>query len=77
MYNINTNIIKAKIYELGYEYKDISNILGIHEQTISNWINYRNLNNICKFLDLLILLDLDIKDIKKKRTNNPLVLLNI
>lgn len=65
MYNINTKKIKARIYEKGLEYKDIANALNIHEQTISNWINNRNLNNINKFIQLLILLDLDINDIKK------------
>lgn len=65
MYNIDTKKIKARIYEKGLEYKDIANALNIHEQTISNWINNRNLNNINKFIQLLILLDLDINDIKK------------
>lgn len=69
MYNINTRKIKSRIYELGYEYKDISKILNIHEQTISNWINNRNLSNINKFIELLILLDLDIKDLKKQEEN--------
>lgn len=65
MYNIDTKKIKARIYEKGLEYKDIANALNIHVQTISNWINNRNLNNINKFIQLLILLDLDISDIKK------------
>lgn len=66
MYNINTNKIKARIYEKGYKYKDVANKLKINEQTISNWINNRNLSNIIKFIELLNLLDLDIKDIKKQ-----------
>lgn len=66
MYNINTNKIKSKIYELGFEYKDIADKIGINPQTLSNWVNNRNLNNISKFINLLILLDLDISDIKKE-----------
>jgi len=65
MYNIDTKKIKARIYEKGFEYKDIANALNIHEQTISNWINNRNLNNIIKFIQLLALLDIEIKDIIK------------
>lgn len=66
MYNIDTRKIKSKIYQLGLQYKDISKEIGIHEQTLSNWINNKNLNNINKFIELLIMLDLDIKDIKKE-----------
>lgn len=65
MYNIDTKIIKAKIYEKGYNIKEISSIIGIHEQTLSNWLNYRNLDNITKFLQLLYLLELNPKDIKE------------
>lgn len=65
MYNIDTNKIKAKIYEKGYTIKEVAKILNIHEQTLSNWINEKNLGNIKKFLELLYFLDLDIKEIKK------------
>ena len=65
MYNIDTNKIKAKIYENGYSIKEVANILNIHEQTLSNWLNYRNLDNITKFIQLLYLLELNPKDIKK------------
>lgn len=65
MYNIDTKIIKAKIYEKGYNIKEISSIIGVHEQTLSNWLNYRNLDNITKFIQLLYLLELNPKDIKK------------
>lgn len=65
MYNIDTKIIKAKIYEKGYNIKEISSIIGIHEQTLSNWLNYRNIDNINKFINLLYLLELNPKDIKK------------
>ena len=67
MYNIDTNKIKAKIYEKGYSIKEVANILNIHEQTLSNWLNYRNLDNITKFIQLLYLLELNPKDIKKNR----------
>lgn len=65
MYNIDTKIIKAKIYEKGYNIKEISSVIGIHEQTLSNWLNYRNIDNINKFINLLYLLELNPKDIKK------------
>lgn len=65
MYNINTNIIKARIYENGYTIKEISDILNINQQTLTNYLNGRNLNNIKKFLELLYILNLTPKDIKK------------
>ncbi len=65
MYNINTNKIKARIYENGYTIKEISDILNINQQTLTNYLNGRNLNNIKKFLELLYILNLTPKDIKK------------
>jgi len=65
MYNINTNKIKSRIYEKGYNIKEVTNKINIHEQTINNWINGRNITNIKKFLELMEFLDLEIKNIKK------------
>ena len=65
IYNINTKKIKAKIYEKGYTIKEVAKKLNIHEQTLSNYINGKNLENINKFLELLNFLELEIKDIKK------------
>lgn len=65
MYNINTNKIKSRIYKKGYNIKEVANKINIHEQTISNWINGRNITNIKKFLELMEFLDLEIKNIKK------------
>jgi transcriptional regulator with XRE-family HTH domain len=62
---INTKIIKAKIYEKGYTVKEVAKILDINEITITNWIHGRNIKQIDKFLELLILLDIETKEIKK------------
>ena len=67
MYNINTNKIKSRIYEKGYNIKEVANKINIHKQTISNWINGRNITNIKKFLELLYILDLNIKDLIEKK----------
>lgn len=61
---INGNIIKSEIYKKGYSIKEIANILNISDMTISNWINGRNLNQIEKFINLMLLLDIDIKEVK-------------
>ncbi|MEW9097385.1 MAG: helix-turn-helix domain-containing protein [Clostridiaceae bacterium] len=62
---MNTTIIKARIYEKGYNIKEVSNILNINEITITNWIHGRNIKQINKFLELLDLLDITIDEIKK------------
>lgn len=66
MYNINMKIIKSKIYEKGYNINEIAEKIKINPQTLSNWINDRNTCNIKKFLELLYILDLNIKDLIEK-----------
>lgn len=56
-------IIKIKIMEKGYSSKGLADKLNITEQTISNWINGKNIKQIDKFVELCILLDIDIKDL--------------
>ena len=63
MYNINTSLIKSKIYEKGYTIQNIAEQLNINPQTLSNWLNNRNLCNITKFIELLYMLDINIKDL--------------
>ena len=67
MYNINMNLIKSKIYEKGYTINEVANKLNINNQTLSNWINNRNITNITKFLELLHILDININDIIKNK----------
>lgn len=57
--------LKIKIIENGYTIRDIANKLNINEQTLSNWINSRNTNQIKKFLELLVLLNFNNDDLKK------------
>jgi len=56
-------LIKTKIIEKGYTNKAVSKILNINEQTISNWIQGKNLIQIEKFIELCKLLDIDINDL--------------
>lgn len=58
------NIIKSKIYEKGYTINDIALILNLNAMTLSNWINGRNTKQIDNFINLMLLLDIDIKEIK-------------
>ena len=66
MYNINMNTLKSKIVEKGFTIREISKEIDINEQTISNWLNNRNMSNINKFIDLIIFLDIDLRDLIKK-----------
>ena len=63
MYNVNTKLIKSRIYKKGYTINQIAAKLNINNQTLSNWINNRNITNITKFLELLHILDININDI--------------
>lgn len=58
-----TYIIKTKIIEKHLTIKEVAEITKLNEQTISNWINKKNLSNIDKFLKLIIFLDINIKDL--------------
>lgn len=60
---MNNKIIKIKMIEKNITQKEIAKKLNINEQTISNWINGKNLENIKKFLTLLQELEIDIKQL--------------
>lgn len=63
MYNF--NIIKSKIILKDKSIKNVAEELNLNEQTISNWINDRNTDNIKKFITLLDYLDIEIEELKK------------
>lgn len=44
--------LKLKIYENNLTIKEISKKFNISEQTITNWINKRNVNSIITFLKI-------------------------
>ncbi len=71
MYNINTRLIKSEIYKKGYTIQNIAEQLNINPQTLSNWLNNRNLCNITKFIELLYMLDIDIKNLTEKKEGRP------
>lgn len=60
-----TNLIKAKIAELKLTNREVAEKIGINEQTLSNWINNKNIDRITKFIELLDFLGIEINDIKK------------
>lgn len=45
---------------------ELASILKINENTVSRWLNGKNLSNINNFLEMLKILELDINDIKKR-----------
>lgn len=62
---MNGNIIKSKIYEKNMSINEVANLLNINPMTLSNWINGRNTKQIDNFINLMLLLDIDIKELKK------------
>lgn len=65
MDKIDTSIIKAKIALKKMTTKEVAEKIDVNEQTISNWINGKNISNIDKFLRLLKFLEIEINEIKK------------
>lgn len=61
---MNGNIIKSKIYKKNMTINEVANLLNINSMTLSNWINGRNTKQIDNFINLMLLLDIDIKEIK-------------
>ena len=57
------NRLKVLIIERDLTIKQLADELGFSPQTISNWCNGKNLDNIYAFYKLCKLLDVDIKDI--------------
>lgn len=60
------NIIKAKIIMENKTIKEVAEETELNEQTISNWINNRNVENINSFICLLKHLNIELKEIKIK-----------
>lgn len=60
---MNTRIIKAKLAKKNMTIIKLAKITKINPQTISNWINNKNTNQIKKFIEVCKLLDIDIKDL--------------
>lgn len=58
--------IRIKMLENNLTMIEIANILDLNVNTVSRWLNGNHLNNIIKFLELLLVLNLEINDIIKK-----------
>lgn len=63
---MNTKIIKKAMIDKNLNNIELASILKINENTVSRWLNGKNLSNINKFLEMLKILELDINDIKKR-----------
>lgn len=57
--------LKLKIYEKGYTLRDIALRFKINEQTLSNWVNGKNTEQLRKFIDILKFLDFSNDDLNK------------
>lgn len=62
---IDYKLIKYKLLENNLTNIELANILDLNPQTVSNWINGKNVSNYEKFLLMLKLLDIEIIDIIK------------
>jgi len=52
--------------EQNFTHTIVANNLNINVNTVSRWANGNNLEQIEKFIDLMILLNIDLKEIKKQ-----------
>lgn len=57
--------LKLKIYENNLTIKEIAKKHNISEQTITNWINNRNISTILNFLKITLYLNFTSKDYNK------------
>ncbi len=57
--------LKLKIYEKGYTLRDIALKFRINEQTLSNWVNEKNTEQLRKFIDILKFLEFSNDDLEK------------
>lgn len=53
-------LLKTKIEQKGIKQTWIAEQLDIAPRTLQNWINYRNLNQVEKFIKLCIMLDIPV-----------------
>jgi transcriptional regulator with XRE-family HTH domain len=63
---IDYKLFKHKLIEYDLNANEIANKLNISANTVRRWLRGENLEQIEKFICLLELLKIDIKDIKKK-----------
>lgn len=61
------NNLKVLIVERDLTIKELANELDMSPQTISNWCNDKNLDNIYNFSRLCEILDVDIREVFKKQ----------
>lgn len=61
---MNVQKIKIAMLEKGITVIEMSKLLDVNINTVSRWVNGKHLNSIEKFLEMLEILNLEIKDIK-------------
>lgn len=62
---INSKEIKKRMIDKNLNVSEVSKLINVNINTVSRWLNNKNLNQIENFLKLLEILELEIKDIKK------------
>lgn len=62
---INSKEIKKRMIDKNLNVNEVSKLINVNINTVSRWLNNKNLNQIENFLKLLEILELEIKDIKK------------
>jgi len=63
-------IIKDKIEEKGIKQNWIAEQLEIAPRTLNNWMNYKNLNQVEKFIKLMLMLDVPMIDVLEEIYKN-------
>lgn len=62
---INVKEIKHAMIDKNINIKELAKEINLSVNTISKWVNGNNLNQIDKFLEMIIYLDIDLKKLKK------------
>lgn len=62
---INEKVLKHAMIDKNIGVKELAKALNLSINTVSMWVNGNNLNQIDKFLDMIVFLDIDIKKLKK------------
>lgn len=60
-------IIKIKMIENDISLKELAEKINVNINTVSRWINGKNLENTEKFIEMLSILNISIEEIKKEK----------
>lgn len=69
MTNLNKDVIKKRIKEKGYLQKDLAKEIGMSARMMLYFLNSDNATSLEKFIKLMLILDLELKDVVIEEEN--------